>query len=1053
MDLIPKISGFIVTTCLSAQMLWGGLNTTVSTATMKVYDEGAQQLIVYPDVPGAELHTNTLKSPYYTIRVRSAASDYPGAPNDGWVDCFPHYTYNRALELPDIPANDGGDRVTTTQNYLNHTAGWSQTYANIEMTPNTTVEVEIGRVGNTPFNGSAIVLKSAVHPAQKVLAQRTEGGKAYFTINNPGQFVIDVNGQMDDHNAVINPMPGNPPVHSVTLFANPILAKPAMSGPGILSIAPSAAFPTQSGLNTDPGSSITTIVFQPGVHRIGKHYNLFPGKRYCIPGDAIILGTLSNNTSPLNGFRSQGDSITIDGYGTLNGIDFPHEDYAYAYPEIPDGGLLGHRGIVVENAVNFLLYGIAIVDTPNFATNIDPWPPANDMVVNQTVRWSKVITWKANGDGYGGVDLIEDSFLRTNDDANYVKGSRRRLTTWKDGAAQMFRVPQLPVAGTRFPYVVEDCDVIYNRTRDNSVNGNVSHVFDFDGAAGTGVIATDLTIRNIRLHDRRGNARVFNFKGEPSYTGITVENISAKKHTGNRKSILQGTVGSPWNGWPKFKNVTFDDGTNIVPLTVANFGTYFDTNEFVTNLQIEALQNFTLDTTNTDANQGAVTRNPNQATYPELSSVTLTAVANPGFWFTGWSGDATGTSNPLTVVMTNHKTITANFAPVDINVPLVITTPGSYMWTVPPGVSSIKVQAWGGGGAGGSAKSTGGTGTARSGGGAGGNYSQASVDVAPGQAYQVIVGSGGVSPTDVTVSDSVDPAQQGGASVFLQSGASSELVKANGGAGGKNAFKSSGGNTNLSGGIGTTSGNIGDVLHAGGTGGTAVTTGDPNGGGGGGGGAGDTEPGDAATNAQRGTGGMAGGGNGSNGRGASSANNPALPGQASSGGGGGVTAATGVTNIGGAGGDGKVIITYVPMTFTLNAQAVNGSITLDPPGGTYSAGTEVTLTAVPAAGYRFNGWSGDLTGSEISPIVLMDADKSISADFELIIPTLSSHLDGSNFTMSWPLTSPGWTLEWSTSLAPESWTEVPPPYPTNATEFFWQETLPHDKCFYRLRKP
>ena len=42
----------------------------------------------------------------------------------------------------------------------------------------------------------------------------------------------------------------------------------------------------------------------------------------------------------------------------------------------------------------------------------------------------------------------------------------------------------------------------------------------------------------------------------------------------------------------------------------------------------------------------------------------LTATANPGFVFSSWSGDATGSTNPLTVLMTANKNITANFTAI-----------------------------------------------------------------------------------------------------------------------------------------------------------------------------------------------------------------------------------------------------------------------------------------------------------------------------------------------------------------------------------------------------
>ena len=48
-------------------------------------------------------------------------------------------------------------------------------------------------------------------------------------------------------------------------------------------------------------------------------------------------------------------------------------------------------------------------------------------------------------------------------------------------------------------------------------------------------------------------------------------------------------------------------------------------------------------------------------THNENSNVSVTATPDTGYEFTEWTGDATGTNNPLTVSMTGNKTITANF--------------------------------------------------------------------------------------------------------------------------------------------------------------------------------------------------------------------------------------------------------------------------------------------------------------------------------------------------------------------------------------------------------
>ena len=58
---------------------------------------------------------------------------------------------------------------------------------------------------------------------------------------------------------------------------------------------------------------------------------------------------------------------------------------------------------------------------------------------------------------------------------------------------------------------------------------------------------------------------------------------------------------------------------------------------------------------------GSVTRNPDQSTYVYGDQVLLTATANPGYTFSNWSGDASGTTNPITITMNGNQTVTANF--------------------------------------------------------------------------------------------------------------------------------------------------------------------------------------------------------------------------------------------------------------------------------------------------------------------------------------------------------------------------------------------------------
>src|SRR5665647_3838628 len=74
---------------------------------------------------------------------------------------------------------------------------------------------------------------------------------------------------------------------------------------------------------------------------------------------------------------------------------------------------------------------------------------------------------------------------------------------------------------------------------------------------------------------------------------------------------------------------------------------------------------------------------------------------------------------------------------------------------------------------------------------------------------------------------------------------------------------------------------------------------------------------------------------------------------------------------------------YVPPTYTLTLNAVNGTIGASPlpVGGVYEQGTVVTLTANADSGYHFTNWSGDATGTANPVTITMDADKTVTASF------------------------------------------------------------------------
>jgi len=62
--------------------------------------------------------------------------------------------------------------------------------------------------------------------------------------------------------------------------------------------------------------------------------------------------------------------------------------------------------------------------------------------------------------------------------------------------------------------------------------------------------------------------------------------------------------------------------------------------------------------------QGTVTKNPDKATYTHGEVVQLTANPDSGWNFDSWSGDLTGSTNPVNITMNEDKTVAANFSEI-----------------------------------------------------------------------------------------------------------------------------------------------------------------------------------------------------------------------------------------------------------------------------------------------------------------------------------------------------------------------------------------------------
>ena len=75
-------------------------------------------------------------------------------------------------------------------------------------------------------------------------------GEVNLSLDRPALFTVDINGQMEDQDTGWKPTGDHtggfydgPPIHTLTIFANPTLSKPSLSDPGVHQVTPGQEVP------------------------------------------------------------------------------------------------------------------------------------------------------------------------------------------------------------------------------------------------------------------------------------------------------------------------------------------------------------------------------------------------------------------------------------------------------------------------------------------------------------------------------------------------------------------------------------------------------------------------------------------------------------------------------------------------------------------------------------------------------------------------------------------------------------------------------------------
>lgn len=144
---------------------------------------------------------------------------------------------------------------------------------------------------------------------------------------------------------------------------------------------------------------------------------------------------------------------------------------------------------------------------------------------------------------------------------------------------------------------------------------------------------------------------------------VTINPDQATYHYGDEVVLTAvanpGTTFSDWSG-------DVISASNPVTLTITG-------NQAITATFTQDEYTLTLDV----VGQGSATAVPDQTTYLYGDVVTLTAVSDPGWTFSHWSGAVIGSSNPVTLMMTGDQAVTATFSQDAYTLALDVTGNGS----------------------------------------------------------------------------------------------------------------------------------------------------------------------------------------------------------------------------------------------------------------------------------------------------------------------------------------------------------------------------------------
>ncbi|WP_242155530.1 T9SS type A sorting domain-containing protein [Aestuariivivens sediminis] len=508
----------------------------------------AQELVVFNNIPGRSA------SDHYLCRVKFESED-----NTAWRDAFVLQT--RGKEAAEDP--EGA--------YYGVIRGFTASWIAFESDFNgDKVVVEISKK-----DGSSIT-KAMVRPVGDASPAVVVDGKAYVTFTEPANVNVDINGQMEENYTGFGY--SGPKVHTITLFANPLLPVPDVNDPSVRVLQPN------EDINSLDRASWQTIVFAPGVHDIGMPFQILSNEVLYIPGDAVVHGTIH----PLNAWgNSASKFFKVYGSGTLSGeniVRAPSDDTNIATKPF------------TRQAEGAHLEGFVVADPAFHTFNMNH--SSNNLANPNIYKNLKILAWRVNSDGINAFrnSEVSDCFFRTQDDAFYYGANnvnQHDNVVWNDANGAVLFLQNILDGSTS---TFRDVKVIYHRAHWHWWSGG--RIVSFRERS-NGITISNVTVTNILVEDPLPAFPPFyaTMIDDPGGVNINLNNILIEnvhqEHDGVTTSFVPQGDSKPQNtmiGVPSqvWENIWFKDcyfnGKILTSFEDGNFYTeYVDPNTVIFN--------------------------------------------------------------------------------------------------------------------------------------------------------------------------------------------------------------------------------------------------------------------------------------------------------------------------------------------------------------------------------------------------------------------------------------------------------------------------------------